>query len=386
MPDRECFQLRYDLQMNAESDEAEVLIYGRISNYRYGDSDPDVTAKDFDKSLKEAKAKGATRLTLRINSPGGAVYQAVAMRAMLINSGFEEINVKIEGLCASAATLLGCVPSAHVSIAEGAMYMIHNPSLIAWGDARVLEHEADRLRKIEADMQNIYSKRSGKSADDLKTLMDDETWFTAQEAVDAGFADELIDGSEAAACVSMSALDAMRSMYKHVPDEIIVVADESNPPTVSNAESGVASAPAPEHKSTDKEENLMDMKDITREQLMQERPDLFGEISGAGAEAERTRMQEIDELTPPGYEDMATEAKNSGESAMDYHKRIVKAQREKGADFLRNRYQETAGASAVAGGTPGDNDGDEEKTLEASAKEIASYAKAYRETSAGGMF
>lgn len=385
MPNREYFELLYDLRMSAESEEAEILVYGRITQYKGDDNDPDVTAKDFDKMLKEAKAKGAKRLNLRINSPGGAVFQAVAMRTMLMNAGFDELKVSIEGMCASAATFLACVPGTRVSIGEGSMYMIHNPSSITWGDARVMEKEAEVLRKIEENARNIYAGRSGKSEDELKDLMDDETWFTAQEAIDAGFADELIDGSEAAACVTMNAMDTMRGMYRHVPDGIVIEGgnEEDN---VSNAKSGTEPAAAPENTKTNEEEHSMDMKDITGEQLMQERPDLFKALNEAGAKAERERMQEIDELTPPGYEEMAAEAKKNGESAMDYHKRVVKAQREKATEFLEKRNKETAGSKEVTGGATSDLDGDEAKMLDEHAKEIAAYAKAYHDAGAGTMF
>ena len=130
----------------------------------------------------------------------------------------------------------------------------------------------------------------------------------------------------------------------------------------------------------------MDMKDITGEQLMQERPDLFNALNEAGAKAERERMQEIDELTPPGYEEMAAEAKKNGESAMDYHKRVVKAQREKATEFLEKRNKETAGSKEVTGGATSDLDGDEAKMIDEHAKEIAAYAKAYHDAGAGTMF
>lgn len=387
MPNRDYFRLRCDLRMSAENSEtAEILIYGQITSFKWRKEDPEVTAKEFDEMLKDAKAKGAKKLNLRINSPGGAVFQAVAMRTMLMNAGFDEINVSIDGLCASAATLMACIPGAHVTINEGAMYMIHNPASVAWGDARVMEHEAGMLRKIENDMHSIYAKRCGKDEKDVKTLMDEETWFTAKEAVDNGFADEFSDGAQVAACVGTSVMAAMLDMYKHVPSSISAVADNvfiSN--LISNAGSGVASATASENNPINKEDHSMEFSQITREQLMQERPDLFSEISNAGADAERTRMQEIDDLTPPGYETMAAEAKANGESAMDFHKRIIKAQRESGTAFLAGRRNETAPSAQVTGGSAGDSD-DPDKVLDDSAKEVAAYAESYRDSGQGGMF
>lgn len=96
-------------------------------------------------------------------------------------------------------------------------------------------------------------------------------------------------------------------------------------------------------------------------------------------------MQEIDDLTPPGYETMAAEAKANGESAMDFHKRVIKAQRERGADFLTSRRKETTGSADVTGGSAGDGD-DPDKALNAVAKEISAYAESYRDNGQGGMF
>lgn len=160
-----------------------------------------MTAKDFDKLLKDAKAQGAKKLRIRINSGGGSVWQAVAMRAMLLNSQFEEISVDIEGICASAATLFVCLPDVHVRIAEGSEFMIHNPSTYAGGTAADFEAMAERMRKMEDEDHIMYAKRTGQSEEQIKKWMDAETWFTAREAVEHGFADELVEAGEIAACV-----------------------------------------------------------------------------------------------------------------------------------------------------------------------------------------
>ena len=98
---KEHYRIRFT--MKAEGDEAEVMVYSEIANEKWwGD---ETTTGDFDKALKDAKKNGATRLNVRVNSGGGEVYAAVAMRSMIINAGFESVRVMIEGLCASAATL-----------------------------------------------------------------------------------------------------------------------------------------------------------------------------------------------------------------------------------------------------------------------------------------
>lgn len=380
----ESFILRYDLSMSAgKSDLAEIMIYSDIVSWKWNENDPEMTAADFDKLLKDAKAKGATKLRLRINSPGGAVYQAVAMRTMLMNADFEEMTVSIEGLCASAATLLCCVPGARVSISEGSEYMIHNPSTVAWGTAAYFEKTAERLRRMEGEFAAIYAKRSGKSEEDIRRMMDEESWMTAKDAVENGFCDELIDGEEIAACASEEQMDAMRRMYARIP-EAVCVARTGRKEEVSNA--GEPSAAENKQNPMKEDETGMDgkeIKDITMQELEAQNPALVSEVIAK----ERERVQEIDDLTPAGYEKMAADAKANGTSAADYLKMIVKAQKEKGTAYMSSRREETKAAAEVKGGDAGDNDKGKSKEdeVEAFAGEVADMVKGMA-SGEGGMY
>ncbi len=372
MKNNQRFMLRYDLNM-AASERAEIMIYSQIVSKKYKPEDPEVTALDFDKLLKDAKAKGATKMHLRINSPGGNVYQAVAMRAMLLGSGFEEITASIEGLCASSATLLTSMPGMRVSIAEGSSFMIHNPTGIVLGTAKDMRHEADMLEKIEKDCHGIYATRTGKSEDEIKKMMDKETWMTAKEAVEAGFCDTLLEGVQAVACVTEEQMTAMQHLYQHTPKMSVQQPESSIHPTVSPTDEVSTAAPVTENINNPKEEPNMDLKSVTMEQLRAENPDLLNEA----IQAERQRVQDIDDLTLPGYEQMAAEAKRNGTSAMDFQKSIVKAQREKGGAFMAARQQETKPATQVAGSEPGDGKPTEDE-VKAHAAEMAAYAQESR--------
>ena len=123
MPNRDFFRIRFSApRMNAADSEAEIMLYGEIIQDMPEDwkwSKEDKSAADFDKAIKAARDGGARKLLLRINSPGGIVSEAVAMRSILCAAGFENITVRIEGLCASAATIIAAIPGAHVQIAPG---------------------------------------------------------------------------------------------------------------------------------------------------------------------------------------------------------------------------------------------------------------------------
>lgn len=367
---KNCFRMKYDLRMEEAAKEAEILVYGDIVQYKWEDSD--VSARDFDQMLKKAKAEGAEKLTLRINSPGGSVYQAVAMRAMLMSCGMD-VEVRIEGLCASAATLLACVPDTHVSIAKGSEYMIHNPWTIVLGNANEIEKEAQHLRQMEGELRAFYADRSGKSEEEIQSLMDAETWFTSEDAVKQGFCDE-VTGTDAAASASAEALELMREMYMRVPQEI----------TVCNTASGTLPAGAGTENTPEPEkEDTMDIREITMQMLESENNELYTQILAQGAAAERERITEIDDLTPAGYEAMAAQAKAAGTSALDYHKQIIKAQKEKAAEFLASRREETEPAQQVKGAAAEDRtDADEYKQFAAEMKEAAEGIRA----NAGGMY
>ena len=173
---RDMFKLAYNVRAETDKTEtAEVLIYGEIISdmpEEWKWSKEDKSAADFDKAIKDIRSKGAKNLLLRINSPGGVCTESVAMRSILANAGFENINIRIEGLCASAATDIATLPGAHVQIAEGSEYMIHNPWCFAIGNANEMETTIERLRNIEQMSRGFYMKRTGQSEEQVKEWMD----------------------------------------------------------------------------------------------------------------------------------------------------------------------------------------------------------------------
>lgn len=409
MPKRDIFRLAYNVTMLAgREDTAEVMLYGEIVQdgpewWKW--SKEDKSAADFDKAIKDVRKAGAAKLLLRINSPGGVCTEAVAMRTILAAAGFEETTVRIEGLCASAATFLATLPGAHVQIGEGAEYMIHNPLCGCWGNAADLESCAARLRNIEETSRGFYAARTGQSDEQVKSWMDAETWFTAEQAVEYGFADEILKAEEenetpAAACVTGRAMDAMRGLYRAVPEQI-AVREETDPAEgekepVSNGASAVVRASPhagplarngePTENIKNEEDNTqMDIETMTAEQLQAGNPALFEQVRQSAVAAERERLADIDALTLPGYEAMAQAAKDNGTSALDFQRQIVQAQKEKGSAYLQQRGEELGPAQEVAGGAPAGGR-TEEQEIDDNAKAVAEYAKQYAGSVDGSMY
>jgi len=383
---RDLFKLDFDVRMSADtSDTAEVRLYGTIindmpENWKF--SKEDKSAAEFDKAIKDVRASGAKKLLLRINSPGGVVSQAVAMRAILNAAGFEEITIRIDGICASAATLISTIPGAHVAIAEGGMIMIHNPIGGVFGNARDMENYAQYLRGIEDTSREMYAKRSGQSDEQIREWMDNETWFVAKSAVENGFADEVLEAEAqdelpAVACVTSAAMDLMRRIYKTIPEQVAVETPQKQ--SVSNAAPVAGEASEIHHEE---DHNGMEIKDINMDQLRSENPALLEQIQQDALAMERQRIEDIDALTLPGCEEMAEEAKKKGTSVMEFQKQIVQAQKQKGKAYLDARQRETEPAKNVAGQSAEENDGadSDEEQIKALQAEVKGYAAAMKST------
>lgn len=392
---RDIFRLAYNVHMEAEnSDTAEVMLYGEIVEdgpkwWKW--SDEDKSAADFDKAIKDVLKAGAKKLLLRINSPGGVCTESVAMRSILANAGFEEINIRIEGMCASAATDIATLPGAHVAIAEGSEYMIHNPWCYALGNANELEHTIERLRNIEKMSRGFYMKRTGQAEEQIKDWMDAETWFTADQAVEYGFADEVLEAevkgeTPAAACVTSRVMATMRNLYKAVPEQIAEKDAEPAAPTPTVSYEAPVAGASTEINQHEEEHDTMDIKDINVDQLRAENPALLEQIQQSAVAAERARQDEIDALTDPGYEELAAQAKANGTSPADFVKQLVQAKKAKGTGFMAARQQETATAQNVPGGEPASNHKTEEQEIQDNAKAVAEYAKQYAGSGNETMF
>lgn len=169
----------------------EIFIYDAIGSSFWEEGVTDKSVRD---ELK--KFRNDEPLTVRINSPGGSVNHAVAIKTML-DQWKGPVNIQIDGLAASAASFIA-MAGQHASIAEGSLLMIHNPWSSGAGDARDFRKMADLLDKLGGSLVKAYEARTGKSTEELQSMMDEETWLTADEAVEMGFVHEKIAESAAA--------------------------------------------------------------------------------------------------------------------------------------------------------------------------------------------
>ena len=190
-------------------------------NFKQTDTDPavlsifddigafGVSAKSFLNDL--ASAQGDS-VRVEINSPGGDVFAGLAIYNGLRNSG-KKVNVRVLGLAASAASLVAMAGDT-IEMPENSFMMVHNPWGFAMGGASDMRDTADMLDKLGTSLASTYAKRTGKSAEEITALLDAETWMSAAEAVDAGFATAVISEVPVKAAFDLDRLPAnVRAAY-----------------------------------------------------------------------------------------------------------------------------------------------------------------------------
>lgn len=188
----------------------EMILYGDI-----GDEFDGLTAKAFAAEL--AKHKDASEIVAYVNSIGGDAYQGAAMyNTLKRHKAMKTVN--IDGAAFSAASLL-VMAGDEILMAENAMMMIHEPWGIQMGTAADLRSYADTLEKLTGVYADTYASRSGQQRDDVLAMMHEETWFTAAEAVEWGFADSVVGSKRVAARA------VPEGRFKRTPPKLLVRKD-----------------------------------------------------------------------------------------------------------------------------------------------------------------
>lgn len=198
-----------------DSGPTEILIYEEIGENWFGEG---IIAKKFLEDLK-----GLKDVIVRINSPGGSVFDGLAIYNGLVRHP-SKVTVEVDGLAASIASVVALAGDA-MRMAENALLMIHDPWMIAIGTADDLTKAADTMRKVGGNLVDIYHQHSKLSRAKVADFMKEETWFTASEAIAYGFAKELAPAQRMSACFNMQ-------RFKHVPDQLM----QNRPRSIANRE------------------------------------------------------------------------------------------------------------------------------------------------------
>lgn len=244
---------------------ATIRMYGPIDSWGgwWGISTEDVGR------VLDALPESVEEIVLRINSPGGEVWEAMAILNML-GAHRARVTAVVDGLAASAASFIAASCD-KTFMSPGSQMMIHSPSAIAWGNAAEMRKNADFLDKLQESMVEVYTAKAGDQ--DWPTLLADETWLTAADTVALGLADAVTVVPDAGTSTTVGADEDDEIDVVYLPDEPDDADAEARSARVrAAAASARAAAPKPPSSSEPGEPNTKEaltMSDTIKAGLVQ---------------------------------------------------------------------------------------------------------------------
>lgn len=315
----------------------ELLLYGDIASATwYGD---EVTPKQF---CQDLEALGdVPELRVRISSGGGDVFAATA-----IGNALEQhkatVTAVIDGLCASAATIIACHCD-RVKAAADTIYMIHpvRVGIYDFVDEKTLQNAIQAVQAIRSVIVKLYARKTCRAEDEVAAWMDATSYWSAEQAMENGFVDELIQ--EPVRMENHSGFLIVNGMDMHMKVE-------SLPENVQNRLGRIADN-EPDRPAEEEE----DMPVSTVDELRNEYQDLVSQIEAAAVERERQRIRDIEEMQMPGCEEIANDAKFVNPvAAMDFAAACIREMKKQGQKYLNGirKDSDSSGAGQVANQQP----------------------------------
>ena len=335
-----------------ENDAPELILYGDIASETWwGD---EVTPRQF---TEELDALGAVpEIVVRINSGGGDVFAANAIYTRLKDNA-AKITVKIDGWAASAATIVAMAGDV-IEIPGNGVFMVHDPSmgLLGYFNEADLVKLTDEIKVIKQSIVNGYALKTGKPADEIASIMAAETWYDGKQAVEAGFCDKLMfeDAEttvENGAKIVVNSVSLDLNRYPNMTISLLNRLTARTPGGFSNT--------ITQNTPKRSEESMDGIKDIkTVDGLKAAFPDLTKQIEEAAVDAERKRIQDIEDVALAGFETIVNDAKFKNPiSAGDVAKAIVAEQKKQGGKYIQDRDDDAVKSGAGKVGAGGQREG-----------------------------
>ncbi len=344
---------------NQADGRGELLLYGSIAGEKtwWGD---EVAPKQFAEELDGLG--NVSEITVRINSGGGDPFAAAAI-GNLLEEHKAHTTARIDGYCCSAATIIACHCD-KVIAANDSTYMIHpvRMSLDGYAGVETLQQCIDAIATIRENIIGLYARKTGREKDEVAGWMDATSWWTAAQAKENGFVDELADNGEDAVVENRNGVLFVNSVSMDRPfaEAPKFVQDSLAAGNAVRRPANIKPAGQPEEQQ---EVQNMDIKTV--DDLRKAYPALVDQIEQAAAaaakeaatNAERARIQNIEEMALPGSEALAAEAKFAKPmSAEDFAKAMVKNAKTQGATYLAQvqKDAENSGVNGVTNTPPAD--------------------------------
>lgn len=170
---------KFETFHNEVANATEITIYGIIGDSWWDDS---VSAADIDNALKSINGD----IVINLNSPGGDAFDGIAIYNRLKKHD-GKVTINIDGWACSAASVIAMAAD-ELNMGMGSMIMIHEASTIVWGSKTDMRKEADVLDNLEDGIIDIYMTKANVEREEIRNMVDAETWFSAQKAIEIGFA------------------------------------------------------------------------------------------------------------------------------------------------------------------------------------------------------
>lgn len=344
---------------SVSEDEGEIVLYGDVESQQpidwwTGEAAPGlyITPEGFMQDLEAVKGK--SRLTVKLNSCGGDLYTGLAIHNA-IKALSAHVTVVVEGIAASAASVIMCAGDT-VQVYPGSLVMIHEPA------CTVIDYcNKDDLKQIikmlEAGIDAtaaVYEQKTGIDVDTLKSMMHKETWMTGQEAVDKGFADELVTGADVDMKLEGKEILMVAGIRHdirglHLPENLNISRISASR---TESESVAAGINKPGNAVGESEKGGTEDMYNSVDELKAAMPELVSQIEAAAAEAavndERERQKKIDEIAMSVADsELVSEAKYTKPcSAEQLAFRALQKQAQLGAQHLQNAASDSADSGA----------------------------------------
>lgn len=176
----------YQMLRSEDEQNTDLVIHGDIASYKWEDSD--VGSYDLAQELSSIKTP---KLTVRINSYGGEVSQGLGIYNLLKSFKGEVVTIN-DGFACSAASVIFLAGSKRI-MPKSSLLMIHNAWTMAYGDSNEMRKTAEMLEKVTLPSIEIYKQSSNLTENEIKKMLDEETWISADEALAYGFATQVTE-------------------------------------------------------------------------------------------------------------------------------------------------------------------------------------------------
>lgn len=177
---KDLAEVKHEFKNEVDGDSSKIIIYGDIGDYWWDST----SAADVERALKGIEAD---TIHVHLNSPGGDAFDGISIYNQLKNHS-AKIIIHVDGLAASAASIIAMAAD-ELIMNVGSMLMIHEASTFAFGTKADIKKTLNALEGIDKSIADIYMTRFEGEREEIETMIVNETWFTATEAVDVGLAD-----------------------------------------------------------------------------------------------------------------------------------------------------------------------------------------------------